>query len=167
MSGETKMWEYLGPKLKPYGHFERIESHETAVGTPDVGYCINGYTNHLELKFTNSEKKGFRLRPSQSGWFRKRVKAGGQPWLLAQSLIRDKRGYVLVAGADVPSLVYTTKIEDWLMAGCMVWEDKIVIEELVRFLSVYLILENADTSGTNREESSGLILPSRLKKNDS
>jgi len=167
MSGETKMWDYLGPKLRPYGHFERIESHETAVGTPDVEYCINGYTNRIELKFTNSEKKGFRLRPSQSGWFRKRVKAKGQPWLLAQTLIRDKRGYILVAGADVPALARTTRIADWLMAGCMVWEDKINIEQLLIFLSTYLILEDANSSGTKKDESSGLILPSRLKKNGS
>ena len=156
--GEAKMWDYLGPKLKPYGHFERIESHETAVGTPDVGYCIKGYTNHIELKFTDSEKKGFRLRPSQCGWFRKRTKAGGQPWLLAQSVIRGKRGYVLVAGTDVPPLARTTRVTDWYEAGVMIWEDKIVIEELCQFLSTYLIVEQ---SGSTKEEPSSLILPTK------
>lgn len=161
--GEIKMWKYLGPKLRPYGHFERLESHETAVGTPDVEYCINGYTNRIELKFTNSAKKGLRLRPSQSGWFRKRTKAGGQPWLLAQTLIRDKRGYVLVAGTDVPNLVHTTKIADWLKAGLRVWENKINIEELIQYLSTYLIVDQ-QPSGTPEDESSGLILPSHLQK---
>lgn len=155
MKGETKMWDYLGPKLRPYGHFERIESHGTAVGTPDVNYCIRGYTNHLELKFTDSEKRGFRLRPSQCGWFKKRVKALGQPWLLAQSLINGKRGYILVAGSDVPALVHTTRVADWLMAGLMVWEDKIDMAQLVDFLSTYIIAD-----GVKQEESSGLILPS-------
>lgn len=157
--GEAKMWKYLAPKLKPYGHFERIESHETAVGTPDVEYCINGYTNRIELKFCDSEKRGFRLRPSQCGWFRKRVKAGGQPWLLAQGLIRKKRGYVLVAGTDVPELVHTTKVTDWFEAGIAVWEDKINIEELVAFLSTYLMVVPEDTS--KKEESSKLILPTK------
>jgi len=155
--GEAKMWKYLAPKLKPYGHFERIESHETAVGTPDVEYCINGYTNRLELKFTDTEKRGLRLRPAQSGWFRKRVKAGGQPWLLAQALVRKKRGYVLVAGSDVPNLVHTTRIADWLEAGIKVWEDQIDIEELLQFLSTYLIVDSPEPSLT--EKSSGLILP--------
>lgn len=159
--GETKMWNYLGPKLRPYGHFERIESHETAVGTPDVNYCIQGYTNHLELKFTDSEKRGLRLRPSQSAWFRKRCKALGQPWLLAQALVRGKRGYVLVPGTNVPSLARTTRITDWLMAGVMVWEDKIVIDELVAFLGTYLIVANSDGNGVQERESSGLILPSK------
>jgi len=161
MSGEKKMWDYLGPKLRPYGHFERIESHETAVGTPDVNYCIRGYSNHLELKFTDSEKRGLRLRPAQSGWFRKRVKALGQPWLLAQALIRGKRGYVLVAGTNVPALVHTTKITDWLEAGVMVWEDKIDIGELVQFLGTYLIVDSPQSNGQNPDESSKLILPSK------
>jgi hypothetical protein len=159
------MWQYLAPKLKPYGHFERIESHETAIGTPDVEYCINGYTNRIELKFTDSLKKGFRLRPSQCGWFRKRVKAGGQPWLLAQSLIRHKRGYVLVAGADVPQLVHTTKVATWFEAGVRVWEDNIDIEDLIHYLSIYLIVEEDQPDGTLNNESSGLILPSHTKKN--
>ena len=161
--GEKKMWKYLAPKLKPHGHFERIESHETAVGTPDVEYCINGYTNRLELKFTDTEKRGLRLRPAQAGWFRKRVKAGGQPWLLAQALVRKKRGYVLVAGSDVPELVHTTRISDWLRAGLMVWEDKIDIEELIQFLSTYLIVESPVSSGTKEDESSKLILPSGIQ----
>lgn len=156
--GEKKMWKYLAPKLKPHGHFERIESHETAVGTPDVEYCINGYTNRLELKFTDTEKRGLRLRPAQAGWFRKRVKAGGQPWLLAQALVRKKRGYVLVAGSDVPELVHTTRISDWLRAGLMVWEDNINIEELVQFLSTYLIVDSPVPDLT--DEPSKLILPS-------
>jgi len=159
--GEAKMWKYLAPKLKPHGHFERIEAHETAVGTPDVEYCINGYTNRIELKFTDSLKKGFRLRPSQCGWFRKRVKAGGQPWLLAQSLIRNKRGYVLVAGTDVPNLVHTTKVTTWFEAGVRVWEDKIDIEELIQYLSTYLIVESPSSSGAEEPEPSGLILPSQ------
>lgn len=163
--GEKKMWKYLGPKLKPYGHFERIESHETAVGTPDVDYCIGGYCNNIELKFTESEKRGFRLRPSQAGWFRRRVKAGGQPWLLAQSLVRGKRGYVLVPGTNVPALARSTRIEDWLMAGVMVWEDKIDVEELVQFLSTFLIVDSQDSNGASNGESSDLILPSHLQKN--
>lgn len=157
--GEQKMWKYLGPKLRPYGHFERIEAHETAVGTPDVEYCIDGYTNRIELKFTDSIKKGFRLRPSQCGWFRKRTKARGQPWLLAQSIIRGKRGYVLVAGSDVPNLVHTTKVTDWFEAGIRVWEDKIEVEELIQYLSTYLIPELPSSSGAEEVAPSELILP--------
>lgn len=165
MSGESKMWDYMGPKLRKYGHFERIESHETAIGTPDVNYCINGYNNYIELKHTKSEKKGFILRPSQCGWFRKRVKAGGQPWLLAQSDIPGKsRGIVLIAGTNVPPLVHTINIMDWLKTGIMVWKDKIDIDNLIEFLKYYLIVDQ-ESDQLPGEESSGLILPSHMRKN--
>lgn len=164
MSGETKLWRYLGPKLKHYGHFERIESHETAIGTPDVNYCIGGYNNHLELKYTEKEKKCI-LRPAQCRWFRARVKAGGQPWLLLHAFIRKTRGYALIPGTNVPQLVRTKDVSDWLSAAVMIWEGKIDISQLVDFLGTYLIAESEDTSGSPKEESSGLILPSHLRKN--
>ena len=162
--GETKMWKYLGPKLKPYGHFERIESHETAIGTPDVNYCIEGYCNSLELKYTENEKKCI-LRPSQSGWFRKRCRAKGQPWLLLCANIRQTRGWCLIPGTNVPGLVHTKDVKHWLRVGIMVWEEKIIIEQLVTFLGTYLVASQEGSDGNNTEESSGLILPSHLKKN--
>lgn len=162
--GETKMWNYLGPKLRPYGHFERIESHETAIGTPDVNYCIEGYCNHLELKYTKKEK-GCVLRASQSGWFRRRCRAKGQPWLLLCADIRQTRGYTLIPGTNVPGLVHTKDAKDWLRAGIMVWEEKIIIEQLVGFLSTYLMVQKEGSNGPLEEESSGLILPSHLSEN--
>lgn len=163
-TGEQKLWNNIGPKLRRYGHFERIESHETALGMPDVDYCIGGYSNKLELKYTASEKKGFRLRPAQAGWFKKRVRAKGQPWLLAMAEIRKTKGFILIAATDVPRLVYTTKVEDWFNAGVIVWEKIIVIDQLVQFLGTYLIAEPNQKSGmTQPEESSRLILPSHLR----
>ncbi len=158
MSGEKKLWDYLRPKLKHYGHFERIESHETAIGTPDVSYCIEGYCNNLELKYTENENKCI-LRPAQSRWFRDRVKAKGQPWLLLHAKIRDVRGYALIPGADVPPLVRTKDVKEWLSKAVIVWEGKIDISQLIEFLGTYLIVDSPDTSGTQPEESSSLILP--------
>lgn len=160
-TGERKMWKYLAPKLKPYGHFERIESPETAIGTPDVNYCIKGYNNHLELKYTEKEK-GCILRPSQCGWFKKRVKAKGQPWLLLQMKIRNTRGYALIPGCDVPPLVRTRDVLEWMHKGVIVWKDTLIIEELIHYLGSYLRLEDSDGNGS--EKSSKLILPSHIQK---
>lgn len=151
MSGEKKFWDYLRFKLRPYGHFERIESHETAIGTPDVDYCIKGYNNKLELKYTEKEN-GCILRPAQAAWFKKRVAAGGQPWLLLQTNISKTRGYALIPGVNVPNLVHTKNVEDWLAAGRAVWADTLNIEELVEFLSTFVVPDS-------KERSSGLILP--------
>lgn len=152
MSGEKKLWESLRPKLNKYGHFERIESHETAVGTPDVDYCIAGYSNKLELKHTKREH-GCHLRPSQCGWFKARVKAGGQPWLLLRADVRDTRGHALIAGSDVPALVHTRDVKRWLEAAAMVWGEKIIVEQLIEFLSVYLIVD------TIPQEKGQIIMP--------
>ncbi len=157
--GETRFWKFLGPKLKKYGHFDRIESHETAIGTPDINYCINGYTNNLELKFTNSEKRGLKLRPSQCGWFKRRVAAGGQPWLLAHLDIRGLKGYVLIAGDAVPALAHTTRVNDWLHAGVVVWQKEIPVPRLVEFLSFYMMMDPVISNGSGKEEPSRLILP--------
>lgn len=162
MSGERKMWDYLRPKLKPYGHFERIESHETAIGTPDIDYCIRGYNNKLELKYTEKDK-GCVLRPSQCSWFKRRVKAEGQPWLLLHANIRGKRSYSLIAGADVPALVNTKDVVDWIPRATIVWQDGIDIGQLVQFLGTFLVVDSPDSNGGNPGESSGLILPSRLR----
>lgn len=164
MSGEKKLWDYLRPKLKHYGHFERIESHETAIGTPDVNYCIKGYQNHLELKYTEKEK-GCVLRPAQCRWFTARVKAEGQPWLLLHAKIRKTRGYALIAGSDVPALVHTKDATDWLRSAVMIWEGKIDIAQLVDFLGTYLIVESPTSSGAEGPAQSELILPSHLRKN--
>jgi len=165
MTGEQRMWNYLYPKLKKFGHFERIESHETAVGTPDVEYCINGYNNKIELKYTSSYRHGFRLRPAQCAWFKKRVKAGGQPWVLAKAELPGKSiGIVLIAGTDVPNLVHTTRVIEWLETGVMVWKDKIDIDNLIQFLKYYLVV-NQDSDSIPGEDSSSLILPSHLRKN--
>ncbi len=163
MSGEKKMWDYLRPKLKPYGHFERIESHETAIGTPDVDYCIGGYNNKLELKYSERDK-GCILRPSQCAWFKQRVKAQGQPWLLLHSHIRGKRAYSLIAGADVPPLVNTKDVVDWITRATIVWQDGIDVGQLVQYLGTFLVVDSGDGNGDNPGESSGLILPSHVRK---
>lgn len=149
MTGEKRLWEYLRPKLNPYGHFERIESHETAVGTPDVEYCIKGYTNRLELKYTAKENR-CHLRASQCGWFKARVAAGGQPWLLLRADIRKTTGFALIAGSDVPALVHTRSARDWLLAATMVWENKIIIEQLIEFLGTYLIVDSVPPENGGR-----------------
>lgn len=47
----------------------------------------------------------------------------------------------------------------------MVWEGKIIIEQLVTFLGTYLVASQEGSDGNDKEESSGLILPSHIKKN--
>ena len=56
-------------------------------------------------------------------------------------------------------------MKDWLQTGIIVWEEKIIIEQLVEYLSIYLIVGKEGSNGHPEEESSGLILPSHLSEN--
>lgn len=64
----------------------------------------------------------------------------------------------------MPGLVHTKDVKDWLHMGIIVWEEKIIIEQLMEYLSIYLIAQNEGSNGHPKEESSGLILPSHIKK---
>lgn len=48
----------------------------------------------------------------------------------------------------------------------MVWEKKIIIEELMEFLSFYLTVDSSTSAGEGKEESSRLILPAYIKKTE-
>lgn len=53
---EGDLWDYLRPRLEPYGRLKRIENAlPSEAGTPDVYYNLRGYPGWLELKNLNSE----------------------------------------------------------------------------------------------------------------
>ena len=50
MTSESDFWGVVRRHLTPYGRLQRIESHMTALGIPDVAYCLLGSAGWLELK---------------------------------------------------------------------------------------------------------------------
>ncbi len=50
MTTESDFWSVVRRQLSPYGRLQRIESHLTAQGIPDVAYCLLGSAGWLELK---------------------------------------------------------------------------------------------------------------------
>lgn len=76
---EASFWKYLRKLLPAYGHFTRIESHDTASGFPDVHFTLEGKSGTIELKDAKrpgakhpfSGKSG--LRRSQITWIREEV----------------------------------------------------------------------------------------------
>lgn len=120
MRNESALWHVFSGLVGPRAHLTRIESHATSIGQPDVNYCIDGIEGNVELKYTNSAKKGIILRPSQHQWFRRRVHAGGHPWVLVWVDIPvDDPYYLMVAGHAVVDqrLVQNKSIDSWLLAG--------------------------------------------------
>lgn len=57
MTTESDFWGVVRRHLSPYGRLQRIESHLTATGIPDVAYCLMGNAGWLELKHLNAWPK--------------------------------------------------------------------------------------------------------------
>lgn len=86
---EKTLWKWLKPYM-PRGKYDRIETGDTAPGTPDVHYRIQTAGGWIELKdcprekdnpFPN-DKKG--LHKSQKDWISDYVLLGGIAWIVAR-----------------------------------------------------------------------------------
>ena len=111
---EASFWNYLRKLLPKEGHYTRIESHDTAVGFPDVHYTLNGISGTIELKdakrpgakYPFSRESG--LRRSQIAWIRDELDASGQVSLALQC---GDRVYLLPANCYYDDLHRMTEEE--------------------------------------------------------
>lgn len=92
---EKNLWKWLSGIL-PEGQYNRIESHDTCAGFPDVHWQIPGTCNTnprsgtFELKHSHNvrgvpfkgDKDGLHL--SQRKWIRDNIEAGGLCWIIAE-----------------------------------------------------------------------------------
>ena len=87
---ETALWNWIKPMKGLIGaHIQRVESRDTADGTPDVEGCYNTVPFQLELKTCarpsrDTTKLTVKIRPSQVAWAVDRVNAGGKSFALIQ-----------------------------------------------------------------------------------
>jgi len=82
-TNEYKLFQLLKNNLKNT-HFTRIESH-TELGIPDVNACHNGQEVWLELKANSRKDLG--LSKYQIVWMKKRIKHGGNVWIMNRPLL--------------------------------------------------------------------------------
>lgn len=103
------------------GHASNVESGRTAAGIPDVDYHLD-VTNNLEIKHI-TKKRTSHIRPTQVKWFRDRIKAGGEPLLLAYLETEyDTIGTLaLYHGSTVDKLVSLKYPNQWLQAPGVFW----------------------------------------------
>ena len=109
---------------KAGGHASAVESHATSPGIPDVDFCIDGVEGHIELKIAGNGG----MRPTQLLWFRQRVRAGANPWIMVWS----PQNTYLIAG-EFHEMVKTTKKEDmvlWEAIATKIWKSMPSHEEL-------------------------------------
>lgn len=111
---EASFWNYLRKLLPKGGHYTRVESHDTAVGFPDVHYTLNGVSGTIELKDAKrpGAKHPFKgesgLRGSQISWIRDEIETHGQVILALQC---GDRRYMLRADCYYDDLHRMTEKE--------------------------------------------------------
>ena len=117
--------------LRRLGHCQRIESHATSIGVPDIELCT--YTQNqwwIELKVWYADK-GVTIRPAQKRWHIQRAIVGGKSLVLIH--FPSARRYALLWGDDAVH-VKPKELTTWLSLALYVWDDEIDFEQLKDFL---------------------------------
>jgi hypothetical protein len=122
---EKVLWNTIKDAIGHIGHFDRIESHATSQGRPDVNYCIDGLEGDIELKVFDKKKGGFVLRANQNAWFCKRTKAGAvRAFILARHADDfGNKTYLLIHGRASRTLIHDRSYEGWANQAMIVWKN--------------------------------------------
>lgn len=94
-------------------HLTWVESHDTALGAPDVQYAIDGVEGWLELK----AGPGIDVRASQVRWMEDHIEAGGCPLFL----IKSERCFIVVPGSRAAALRQDPSHESILHQSSCFW----------------------------------------------
>lgn len=106
-------------------HVSWIESHATALGAPDLNYCVDGVEGWLELKASPDVD----IRASQVAWMKERINSGGYPLFF----ISWDNMFLVIPGDRGGDLRRNCCLENALRLSSSVWADEIPATE---FLSV-------------------------------
>lgn len=135
---EKLLWKTVKDGMDHTGHWDRIESHATAQGRPDVSYCIRdgGHMGDIELKVYDARKGGFVLRASQNAWHQNRARCGGRAFILARyDDPFGKKIYLLIEGRNSRALIHDRSYAAWAIQAKHKWTDRINWAELTAALS--------------------------------
>lgn len=125
MSNEHTLWQIISNNIGNKGHFNRIESHATRPGFPDVEYCLYGVQGTLELKHTSS-KVAPEIRPVQMRWAKKRVLNGGIHYIVTMvddNSMNERYGkfFMIHTTHAMMDNVKKKKVDNWKKNAIMVW----------------------------------------------
>lgn len=79
MKPEKKLWGVIKKWFPHDSSLNRIESHTTSIGFPDVEYFYKDCRGVIELKTVGKLTDSFFVRPAQICWLKRRIKAGDIP----------------------------------------------------------------------------------------
>lgn len=102
-------------------HVSWIESHATALGVPDLNYCLDGTEGWLELKASPD----IEIRASQVIWMKEHIKSGGHPLFF----FRWDNMFLIVPGDRGDDLRRNCCLANALKLSSRVWVDEIPVIE--------------------------------------
>jgi hypothetical protein len=137
------MWQTLGPLVKPYGHFERVEN-AFGSGMPDVNYCVSGTEGWLELKARPRWPKNptdhvalDHYTDQQRRWCKTRCRAKGNVWWMLKCdtehvLLRGDAAALLYDGKHIVTKAVLFECASWISTGI---PDPTAVRSLCRTLA--------------------------------
>ncbi len=109
MSTEHQLWDFLLPRMLPYGRMVRVENGETVGGTPDLYFNLRGNSGWIEGKHLDALPTTNRtpiiiptLTIEQVNWLTDEVDAGGRAFLL----LRGGRTLLLLTPEQAEAIFY-------------------------------------------------------------
>lgn len=128
--GEGKFWNEIRIPLNSMGDADRLESHATCIGRPDVNICLSGgIVWDIELKYSDNGK--INLRPAQRMWFVKRGRVGAKACVFTKAVIQGEAVYFLNMINKIPD---GDSLDDWINAAHVVWDHKVDYAEFEEIL---------------------------------
>lgn len=126
--GESKFWrDDLRVAFQAMGDVDRLESHATSIGRPDVNLCLmDGIVWDVELKYTDCHT--VKIRPAQKMWHSKRGRAGGNSCILTKVVLRDEKFFIFHYGRRARDL--DDRLSTWIETADIIWDNKIDFVEL-------------------------------------
>lgn len=99
-------------RIYPSAQINNIESPIHAPGFPDTEVCIKGGVYNIEFKHS-ANKYAPEVRGTQVQWFKNRIIAGGNPWVLASIVIYGYPTCLLINGIHAMTIARTTDVLKW------------------------------------------------------
>ena len=128
--GEAKFWREMKDKIRLIGDVDRIESHETSIGRPDINICIEGDIQwDIELKYTDTH--GIEVRPSQRMWFKKRSKVQRRACFFTKVVRPNEILYLVNLINNTPD---SNNLSDWILCARAIYNDNIDWEHFEEIL---------------------------------
>lgn len=117
--------------LRSMGFVNRVESHETSIGIPDICIILSqgGGTQWIELKYTADNKVV--IRPAQIMWIRQAQRMGYRPVILTR-VVKEKEVLHMFHRSNTP--LETDSLKEWELTADWIWGEDINYAELEEML---------------------------------